>query len=76
MSVGDGGGTFHWGVATLSMGGWYIRGWHIPGGSDFGPHLVDGWGVASMGGGKAKVLLLMKTLALQYYLAPFSKVAK
>ncbi len=37
-------------------GGWHISGGHIPGGGislggfDFGSHLVDGWGVASMGG--------------------------
>ena len=59
-------------------GGTSVGGWHIPGGFDFGPHLVDGWWwVASKGKGcKAKVLSPVKHRLLQYCFAPFSKAGK
>ena len=63
---------------TASRGGrWHHEG-SIPGGClTLVLYLVDGQqGVASMGGGKAKVLLLAKLLDLQHYVALFPKAAK
>ena len=71
------------GVASPSRvvhhgGGMSVVGrWHISGGFEFGPYLVDDWqcGVASIWGGgvKPKVSLLAKPVELQYYFAPFQR---
>ncbi len=61
--VFSGGGVHEWGGCGIQWGGWHIPG----GGFDFGPCLVDDWGVASMVGrglAKPKVSLLTKPLEL------------
>ena len=62
------------GIGTFHGGGMSVGGGTFLGGVDFGLCFVDGqWGVwvASSGGVKPKVSLLLKPLELQYYFVQF-----